>query len=215
MSQPSQATQHSLSPPFLPSRIGEGNGDDDDDEVPPLIPDAHDDQFLSIASSQPVTSYDFLRSSHLHPDPATSSVRLRHQNRLPSGDVPRTSPSPPPTIERGISLSTTVPALKPYYLDRSRASAFTLGQPLLYRQSPVDYERAALYGYVLLISIICMCLALIYALIVSKLVGPTNFWWLNIIVEDQYYCLLIPVTGVVIIQWVFLNWLGMKFFRHN
>jgi len=38
---------------------------------------------------------------------------------------------------------------------------------------------------------------------------------LDTIKHDWYYCVLIPLTLPVMVFFVFWNWMGMKYFRHN
>jgi len=33
--------------------------------------------------------------------------------------------------------------------------------------------------------------------------------------DDTYYCVLVPLTLPVAVFFILLNWMGMKFFRHN
>ncbi|KAJ1944881.1 hypothetical protein FBU59_002478 [Linderina macrospora] len=76
-------------------------------------------------------------------------------------------------------------------------------------------DDTPLYGYALLATTSTVFFVSIYALIVSKFMPYTGIRFLDMVKEDDYYCLLVPITGLSFIIAVFWNWLGMKFFRHN
>jgi phosphatidylinositol glycan anchor class Y biosynthesis protein len=45
---------------------------------------------------------------------------------------------------------------------------------------------------------------------------PTQFEiWIKNISEDFYYVLLLPITVIVFQIFIYFNWLGMKYFKHN
>jgi type II secretory pathway component PulF len=46
---------------------------------------------------------------------------------------------------------------------------------------------------------------------------PTNSFelWLKNISEDFYYIMLLPITIIVFQIFIYFNWLGMKYFKHN
>ena len=54
-----------------------------------------------------------------------------------------------------------------------------------------------------------------YAVIISKILPRFDVWILDAIKDDEYYCILIPMTTVPSVIVLYLNWLGMKFYRHN
>ncbi|CAG8479506.1 5993_t:CDS:2 [Acaulospora morrowiae] len=83
------------------------------------------------------------------------------------------------------------------------------------RNSQLDSDTTALWGWILLFSAFCIFVSSMYAIVVSKFVPKTGNKTLDWIKEDQYYCLLVPITLPVTIYAVFWNWLGMKFFKHN
>lgn len=113
------------------------------------------------------------------------------------------------------------------------------GQPNYARRMTIHLpetipDKTYLYGYALLAATIFMFVASFYTIIVSKYIPDSNlkvtelyllskgpfilmyfFQILNRIKYDDYYCFLIPTTGLVWIYWVMWNWMGMKFFRHN
>ncbi len=88
--------------------------------------------------------------------------------------------------------------------------------------------------FIFILSLLFVCIEL-YALIWSKLSPPsedqqqqqhiaastTSDWmeWMMLarlaIAEDRYYCLLIPLSIPVTLLAVYLNWVGLKLFRHN
>lgn len=95
-------------------------------------------------------------------------------------------------------------------------------------------DNTVLWGYVLLICTFIFFVGAIYAMIVSKFMPLTGnkvsnlnsnfgfiklpfdiFYILDWIKEDYYYCMLVPATVPVTVIAVYLNWLSLKFFRHN
>lgn len=39
--------------------------------------------------------------------------------------------------------------------------------------------------------------------------------WIRVLQQDEYYSLLLPLLLPVALAFVYLNWLGMKLYRHN
>lgn len=79
-----------------------------------------------------------------------------------------------------------------------------------------DDSATAAYGWFVLALVGVVYVAAMYAVVVSKLVVPeTGHYLLDWVRDDNYYCLLVPCTWVVTLLAVYLNWLGMKYFRHN
>ncbi|KAJ1896173.1 hypothetical protein LPJ66_004153 [Kickxella alabastrina] len=76
-------------------------------------------------------------------------------------------------------------------------------------------DSTPVYGAVLLGVTSVMFVLLMYALVVAKFMPKTGFWLLDAVKKDDYFCLLVPITGLSFTFAVFWNWLGMKFFRHN
>ncbi len=77
-------------------------------------------------------------------------------------------------------------------------------------------------------------LAVVYTVVISKLfpvaapslalspnASPTYslLWWgrwaLAAISSDRYYCLLIPFTVPLTMLAIYVDWVGLKLFRHN
>ena len=54
-----------------------------------------------------------------------------------------------------------------------------------------------------------------YAVVVSKLIPTTGITLLDAVGADKFYSLLVIMTIPVTVVAAYLNWLGMKFFRHN
>ncbi|KAF7724534.1 hypothetical protein EC973_000911 [Apophysomyces ossiformis] len=76
-------------------------------------------------------------------------------------------------------------------------------------------DKTYLWGYALLTATILMFFSTMYTLVASKYVPYTQSKFLNSLKDDQYYCLLVPITAIAGIYFIMLNWMGMKFFRHN
>ena len=54
----------------------------------------------------------------------------------------------------------------------------------------------------------------IYATVVVKALPRTGNAFLDLVAEDSYYCLLVPLTPFVAVVAAYLNWVSLKFFRH-
>lgn len=71
------------------------------------------------------------------------------------------------------------------------------------------------YGSLIVLSSFLFFVVSAYAIVLSKLLPKMGVDVLDAIQEDTHYCLLIPMTVVVFIFFIFINWLSFKFFRHN
>jgi Phosphatidylinositol N-acetylglucosaminyltransferase subunit Y len=79
----------------------------------------------------------------------------------------------------------------------------------------VDDRHIIRLGWCLMISTCILFPFLVYIMFVSKLVPKTGHAILDWISEDTYYTLLLPQTVIATIATVWLNWTGLKLFRHN
>ncbi|WOH00064.1 hypothetical protein DCAR_0519420 [Daucus carota subsp. sativus] len=57
-------------------------------------------------------------------------------------------------------------------------------------------------------------LAFLYSAILSKLLPPSEYYFVAAIQNDRYYCFLVPLTLPIIIVAVYFHWLSMKLFKH-
>lgn len=76
-------------------------------------------------------------------------------------------------------------------------------------------NEAALWGWVVLLVTLVSYIAGMYALVVSKWMPITGNPILDWVKRDNYYSLLGVVLLPVTVIFVYLNWLSLKFFRHN
>jgi len=78
-----------------------------------------------------------------------------------------------------------------------------------------DDGRMLVRGYLVLLATLVWFVLGMYWLILSKWMPETSWPWLDWIKHDDYYGLLMP--SLLIATWLafYLNWLGLKFFRHN
>ncbi|ORX52392.1 hypothetical protein DM01DRAFT_1323538 [Hesseltinella vesiculosa] len=76
-------------------------------------------------------------------------------------------------------------------------------------------DTTPLWGYALLTGTFFVFMISLYWMVGSKWAPMTNIEWLDWLKEDEYYCLLVPITAIVWIYFIIWNWMGMKFFRHN
>ncbi|KAI8073906.1 phosphatidylinositol N-acetylglucosaminyltransferase subunit Y-domain-containing protein [Gongronella butleri] len=71
------------------------------------------------------------------------------------------------------------------------------------------------WGYALLTCTFLVFVVLLYWLVGSKYAPVTHIDWLDWMRDDDYYCLLVPITAIAFVYFILLNWMGMKFYRHN
>jgi len=97
-----------------------------------------------------------------------------------------------------------------------RASMYQNKRAAVKRARTGDAERATVFwGYVILICTVCSFVAFSYATIISKVLPETGYKFLDGIKYDHYYCWLIPTMIPVTYLFIYLNWMSLKFFRHN
>ncbi|KAI8898371.1 hypothetical protein BC833DRAFT_620375 [Globomyces pollinis-pini] len=55
----------------------------------------------------------------------------------------------------------------------------------------------------------------VFTLVIVRFYDTSSIRILNVFSNDHYYCYLLPALGPMFSFLVLLNWLGMKYFRHN
>ena len=60
-----------------------------------------------------------------------------------------------------------------------------------------------------------ICSLLVPAQLISKSIGHTGNWLIDWLREDDYYCLLLPLTVPVTLVASYLTWFTNKLFQHN
>eukprot|EP01006_Ploeotia_vitrea_P060627 TRINITY_DN76247_c0_g1_i1.p1 TRINITY_DN76247_c0_g1~~TRINITY_DN76247_c0_g1_i1.p1 ORF type:complete len:135 (+),score=35.27 TRINITY_DN76247_c0_g1_i1:66-470(+) len=70
-------------------------------------------------------------------------------------------------------------------------------------------------GWTLMVAVLLFFAGSMYAIVVSKMMPTKEHWLLRAVAEDTYYCLLVPLLIPSTFFAVYLNWLGLKFFRHS
>ena len=93
--------------------------------------------------------------------------------------------------------------------------ATVAGQHVRVLPCEIDHESTRLCGYAILIIGTILILICLYTILISKLVPRTGDLVLDAVMEDTYYCILVPLTVPVTFIAVYWNWVSMKFFRHN
>jgi hypothetical protein len=82
-----------------------------------------------------------------------------------------------------------------------------------------NMKDAVCYGYVLVALILFgFWIPMMYAAFISKIITlqlPTGHPVIDAIAEDEYYSFLVPLTIPVALVVVYLNWFGLKLFRHS
>lgn len=69
-------------------------------------------------------------------------------------------------------------------------------------------------GWLLLSASFLYFSVMIYAIVLSKILPPSQAW-LRLVAEDRYYCLLAVASLPAGFVLATVNWFGMKCFRHN
>ena len=70
-------------------------------------------------------------------------------------------------------------------------------------------------GYLLLAASMLFLLVNLFTIVVSKLMPISDQPWIAAVQLDTYYCLLLPLLFPIALVAIYLNWLGLKLFRHN
>ena len=84
------------------------------------------------------------------------------------------------------------------------------------RQERVRQQaRTRALGIGLLVATCAAFLLFFYAGFVSKVLPPTGVSLLDAMRDDWFYCYLVPLVGPTTFIAVYMNWVAMKFFRHN
>ena len=79
----------------------------------------------------------------------------------------------------------------------------------------MDYDTTPLWGWGLLIATAMTFVFGTYAMIVSKWMSDTGSRFFDAIKYDAYYCYAASSLLPVFVYFVIINWLGLKYFRHN
>lgn len=107
-----------------------------------------------------------------------------------------------------------------------RTTSFELEQFLnLHETKGLGYNPTAT-GYTLLVAAFLIFTLFGFSLLSKLLVRllepipanspkPMSYYILELIGKDWYYMCLFPLTVPVFLVYIYFNWLGMKFFRHN
>lgn len=86
------------------------------------------------------------------------------------------------------------------------------------RREADEARREALVvpmGCLLMVAMAVLLGASMYAIVVSKLLPDTGVWLLDAVKHDHYYCYLLPACIPATMLFIYINWLSLKFFRHN
>ena len=89
------------------------------------------------------------------------------------------------------------------------------GQPIGGFPARTEKDRTYCFGYGVLVVVMGFFVVAIYMTVISKIMPYTENAILDAIKDDMYYCFLLPLTIPVGVLFVYLNWMSLKFFRHN
>ena len=54
-----------------------------------------------------------------------------------------------------------------------------------------------------------------FAIGVAKFLPKSGNEFVDFVIEDNYYCYLVPLTIPTTVVALYANWVSLKFFRHN
>jgi hypothetical protein len=84
------------------------------------------------------------------------------------------------------------------------------------RTEPLENDSITeLLGYTFLIGAFTFFVLTMFAFFGSAIIGKTGHIVLDFLLEDSYYCFLLPLLVPLTIIITYLNWLSIKFFRHT
>jgi phosphatidylinositol glycan anchor class Y biosynthesis protein len=78
-----------------------------------------------------------------------------------------------------------------------------------------SYLSRRRYGIFIGVLTVCFFCYNLWALVICRMIPKTNIWIIEWYRNDHYYCYLIPVLGPAYFYFQLVNWLGMKYFKHN
>ncbi|CDP09292.1 unnamed protein product [Coffea canephora] len=82
-----------------------------------------------------------------------------------------------------------------------------------FSQLIASYERVFWGWFLLICGAVSFC-GLLFAAVGSKLLPPSGNSLISAILNDRYYCLLVPLTPPILLIAVYFHWLCMKLFKH-
>ena len=100
---------------------------------------------------------------------------------------------------------------------RSATSATVITEAASASTAAAEDRSTFIWGVVLLLVSFAWFFVAMFAIVGTKLLpdGPTGVPVLDFLRGDWYYSLLVPLTIPVALVAIYLNWLGMKLFRHS
>jgi hypothetical protein len=78
-----------------------------------------------------------------------------------------------------------------------------------------SFEQIRSWGRMLIFGAAVFFVVSVYCIVGSKLLPYLGNPLLDFIKDDYYYSLLLPLLLPTLILALYLNWLSMKFYRHN
>ena len=78
-----------------------------------------------------------------------------------------------------------------------------------------QFVKLRFRGRVIVFCAMCFFVFTVYCIVFSKLLPPLGNPILDYLKTDQYYSLLFPLLIPTVVFAIYLNWLSMKFYRHN
>ncbi|KDO18620.1 hypothetical protein SPRG_16050 [Saprolegnia parasitica CBS 223.65] len=80
-------------------------------------------------------------------------------------------------------------------------------------------STGAIWGYVIVGLSFAFFMTFLYLIVVAKLLPPSDdparFPMMETIRQDHFYCYLIPLTIPAGFIAMYINWVSLKYFRHN
>lgn len=84
------------------------------------------------------------------------------------------------------------------------------------RHDVVENENLTeLVGYTMILAALGLFVFALFAYFGSFIIGKTGHVFLDWIMEENYYCYLVPLMVPITFILLYCNWLAIKFFRHS
>ena len=151
--------------------------------------------------------HDLHVDNELHPE-GNIDMKMRYRGKLERAESSRKVSSGAPDAEVAERLGRDRAMSAPTLIEREKER-----DARRTREHEVNQLRKL--GWMILFFTGFLFVTSLYSLLFSKLLPSSTNVIFRAMQEDNYYCYLIPLTPFVSVIAIYLNWVSMKFFRHN
>ena len=114
-----------------------------------------------------------------------------------------------------VMASAYSPRLGPGVLGLTLNSPSTQRHGQKYKKKKKQFEALRFWGRVIIIGSMLFFVFNVYCIVASKLLPSLGNPILDFLKTDKYYSILFPLLIPTVVFAIYLNWLSMKFYRHN